>query len=238
MSSLPYRNRLRALLTPAERRVFARLDTPQKIQTFLDRLPANFGLDGDTAMSPRRVLQTRLAHCAEAAVFAVAALAFHGKRAWLVDLRALPSDQDHIVTLFKDRGLWGAISKTNHAILRWRDPIYRSPRELIMTYVHEYCLPGGKKSLLEYSRPISLARYAPSRWLTPDEDLDWLMVVLDEAPHLPVAPKASLRRQRRSTEVERRAHNELEWPDPRKPKSKATKPGTAKRKATKRKFKP
>ena len=121
MTNAAYRKRLRAMLTPAEVRVFARLDSPAKIQTFLDRLPANFGLDGDTAMSPRRVLQTRLAHCAEGAVFAAAALAFHGKPAWLVDLRALPSDQDHIVTLFKERGLWGAISKTNHPVLRWRD---------------------------------------------------------------------------------------------------------------------
>ncbi|HZL30012.1 MAG TPA: hypothetical protein VFC54_02995 [Pseudolabrys sp.] len=229
MTSLAYRDRLRALLTPAERRVFIRIDTPAKIQAFLDRLQANFGLDGDTAMSPRRVLQTRLAHCAEAAVFAAAALAYHDKPAWLIDLRALPSDQDHIVTLFKERGLWGAISKTNHAILRWRDAIYRSPRELIMSYAHEYCLPGGKKSLLEYSRPFSLTRFAPERWLTPLEDLDWLMVALDETPHLPIAPKAALRRQRRSTAVERRAHNELEWPDPRNPKKKR-KPATRKAK--------
>ena len=220
MTTLAYRNRLRALLTPAEHRAFARLDTPQKIQTFVERLPANFSLDGDTAMSPRRVLQTRLAHCAEAAVFAAAALAYHGKPAWLVDMRALPSDQDHIITLFRERGLWGAISKTNHAILRWRDPIYRSTRELVMSYAHEYCLPGGKKSLLEYSRPFSLTRFAPGRWVIPTDDLDWLMVALDEAPHLPIAPKAALRRQRRSTTVERRAHNELEWPDPRKPKHK------------------
>ncbi len=216
MTTLAYRNRLRALLTPAEHKVFARLETPQKIQSFLERLPANFGLQGDTAMSPRRVLQTRLAHCAEAAIFAAAALIFHGKPAWLIDMRALPSDLDHIITLFKQRGLWGAISKTNHPVLRWRDAIYRSPRELVMSYVHEYCLPGGKKSLLEYSRPFSLTRFAPRRWLTPPDDLDWLMVALDEAPHLPVAPKAALRRQRRSTAVERRAHNELEWPDPRK----------------------
>ena len=221
MTSPAYRKRLRALLTPAETRIFARLDSPARIQSFLDRLPANFGLDGDTAMSPRRVLQTRLAHCAEGAVLAAAALAFHGRPAWLVDLRALPSDHDHIVTLFKERGLWGAISKTNHPVLRWRDPVYRSPRELVMSYVHEYCLPGGKKSLLEYSRPISLTRYAPQRWLTPLEDLDWLMVALDQAPHRPVAPKAALRRQRRSTAVERRAHNQLEWPDPRKPKAKS-----------------
>ena len=137
-------------------------------------------------------------------------------------MRALPSDLDHIVTLFKERGLWGAISKTNHPVLRWRDPVYRSPRELIMSYVHEYCLPGGKKSLLEYSRPFSLTRFAPSRWLTLEDDLDWLMEALDVAPHLPIAPKASLTRQRRSTAVERRAHNQLEWPDPRKPKKRKT----------------
>ncbi|MFA6264641.1 MAG: hypothetical protein WC670_02860 [Pseudolabrys sp.] len=212
------RKRLRALLTPAEQRVFARLDTPLKIQKYLDRLPANFCPDGDTAMSPRRMLEARVAHCAEAAVFAVAALSFHGQPSWLVDLRALPSDLDHIITLFKERGLWGAISKTNHPVLRWRDPVYRSPRELVMSYVHEYCLPGGKKSLLEYSRPYALARYRFESWLTPMEDLDWLMVALDEAPHLPIAPKASLRRQRRSTAIERTAHNQTEWSDPRKAK--------------------
>ena len=141
------RDALRALLTPAERRLFARLDTPQKIQDFLDKTPANFELDGDTVRSPRMMLQARMAHCAEAALFAAAALMFHGRQAWLMDLRALPRDQDHVVTLFRERGLWGAISKTNHAILRWRDPIYRSARELAMSYAHEYCLPGGKKSL-------------------------------------------------------------------------------------------
>ena len=220
MTTTAYRKRLRALLTPAEHKVFARLDTPQRIQTFLDRLPANFGLDGDTAMSPRRVLQTRLAHCAEAAIFAAAALAYHGSAAWLIDMQALPSDQDHIVALFKERGLWGAISKTNHAILRWRDPIYRSVRELVMSYAHEYSLPGGKKSLLAYSKPFSLTRFAPRRWVIAPEDLDWLLVALDTSPHLPVAPKRVLRKRRRSTFVERRAQDVLEWPDPRKPKRK------------------
>ncbi|MCW5690708.1 MAG: hypothetical protein KIT76_19345, partial [Pseudolabrys sp.] len=193
MVTRAYRTRLTSLLTPAERRLFARLDAPHKVQAFLDAVPANFGIAGDTAMSPRTMLTAQVAHCAEGAVFAVAALAFHGRPSWLIDMRALPSDSDHIITVFKERGLWGAISKTNHPVLRWRDPVYRSPRELVMSYVHEYCLPGGKKSLLEYSRPFALTRYAPERWLTPEEDLDWLMVALDEAPHLPIAPKASLK---------------------------------------------
>jgi len=223
MTTPRYRKALRALLTPAEHRAFARLDTPQKIQDFLDRLPANFEPDGDTAMSPRRLLKARVAHCAEGAVFAAAVLAYHGKPAWLLDLRALPRDQDHIVTLFRERGLWGAISKTNHAILRWRDPIYRSARELAMSYAHEYCLPGGKKSLLEISRPFSLTRFAPKRWVIAPDDLDWLLYALDLSPHCPVAPPHAMRKRRRSAKVELRAQEVVEWENPHTRKAKRKK---------------
>jgi hypothetical protein len=214
MTTRAYRNALRALLTPAEHRAFARLDTPQKIQTFIEKLPPNFELKGETYMSPRRALKARTVHCAEAAILAVAALAYHGRPAWLMDIRALPSDQDHIVTLFKQGGLWGAISKTNHAVLRWRDPIYRSPRELAMSYAHEYNLDFGKKSMLAYSRPFSLSRIAPKRWVIAAEDLDWLMDALDHSPHLPVAPKHALRRRRRSTRVELKSQDVTEHPVP------------------------
>ncbi len=220
MTTPAYRKRLRALLTSAERRLFARLDTPQKVQNFLDRMPANFEPHGDTARSPRSMLRARVAHCSEGAIFAAAVLVYHGRPAWLMDLRALPSDQDHIVTLFKQRGLWGAISKTNHAILRWRDPIYRSARELAMSYAHEYALPGGKKSLLEFSRPFSLTRYAPARWVTAPDDLDWLLYALDLSPHWPVAPRHAMRRRRPSTWVEMRAQDVVEWPLPRRLKDK------------------
>jgi hypothetical protein len=214
MTSLRYRTRLRALLTPAEARVFARLDTPQKLQTFLEKLPPNFELKGETTMSPRCVLKTRTCHCSEAAILAAAVFAYHGKPAWLVDLRALPRDEDHVVTLFKHRGLWGAISKVNHAVLRWRDPIYRSPRELVMSYAHEYNLNGGKKSLLTYSRPFSLSRYDPRRWVTAPEDLDWILDALDNFPHLPLASPRALRARRRSTRVELKAQDVTEWPVP------------------------
>jgi hypothetical protein len=218
-----YRRRLHALLTPREHRLFARLDTPQKIQTFLDKLPVNFGLNGDTAMSPRSVLNARMAHCAEGAVFAAAVLAYHGRPPLLMDIRALPSDQDHILALFQERGLWGAISKTNHAILRWRDPIYRSPRELAMTYAHEYALPGGKKSMLSFSKPFSLARYAPGSWVTAPDDLDQLLVDLDTSAHLPIAPLHALRKRRRISRVEILSQEVVEWQDPRKPKRKMKK---------------
>ena len=137
-----------------------------------------------------------------------------------MDIRALPRDQDHIVTLFRERGLWGAISKTNHAILRWRDPIYRSPRELAMSYAHEYCLPGGKKSMMAFSKPFSLARYAPARWVIATDDLHWLMEALDDSPHVPVAPHARDAAAAAFGRVELRAQDVVEWPDPRKPKRK------------------
>jgi hypothetical protein len=213
-----YRRSIDSLLTARERRLFARLDTPDKIQSFLDTLPANLELTGDTHMSPRRLIQARVAHCTEGAIFAAACLAYHGKPAFLMDLRALPSDQDHVVTLFKERGLWGAISKTNHAILRWRDPIYKTARELAMSYAHEYYLRGGKKSLIAYSRPFRLTRYAPKRWVTAPDNLDWLIVALDDSPHVALAPKTALKRRRRASAFERAITDRPEWPDPRKRK--------------------
>ena len=215
MTSPAYRKALRALLTPAEERVFKRLNTPQKIQTFIEKLPPNFELKGDTCMSPRRVLRTRTCHCAEGALLAAAILIYHGKPVWLIDMQSLPSDHDHIVTVFRERGLWGAISKTNHAVLRWRDPIYRSPRELMMSYAHEYNLNFGKKSLLAYSKPFSLARFAPRRWLIAEEELQWLMDALDDSPHVPVAPRHALRKRRRTTRVELKSQDVTEWPVPR-----------------------
>jgi len=237
MTSPAYRKALRALLTPAEHRVFARLNAAHKIQTFLDQTPVNFGQFGDTAMSPRRMLTSRMAHCTEGAFFAAAVLAYHGKETWLMDIQSLPSDHDHVITLFKQRGLWGAISKTNHAILRWRDPIYRSPRELAMSYAHEYCLPGGKKSMLAFSKPFSLARYAPKRWVVAPDDLDWLLLDLDLSPHLPVAPRHVMHRRRRSSKIELLSQEVVEWPDPRRAKAKKKTSKKSSKPTTKRKAK-
>jgi len=210
---------LRRLLSPAERRLFERLDTPQKIQDFLDTLPVNFEPDGITLMSPRAMLKAGCAHCAEAALFAAAVLAFHGQPAWLLDLQARPTDHDHVVTLFRENGLWGAISKTNHAILRWRDPIYKNARELAMSYAHEYCLPSGRKSMLAFSRPYSLDRYAPEDWVVSEDDLHWLVDELDNSPHHAVAPLRVLHARRRSAEIELDAQKHVEWVAPRKNKT-------------------
>ena len=211
-----YRHRLRALLTRAERSIFFRLNSPRKIQDFLDAVPANFERGGPTHMSPRRMLKERVAHCTEGALYAVACLAYHGREAFLLDLRALPADQDHVVALFREKRLWGAISKTNHPILRWRDPIYRSPRELVMSYAHEYFLRNGRKSLLAYSRPFRVTRYAPERWVVAPENLDWLIEALDNSPHLPLAPPAALHARRPASRLERRAVEHVDWPAPRR----------------------
>ena len=100
-----------------EMRILRSLDTPQKIQDFLETLRINFEPGGDTLMSPRVVLRERRAHCIEGALIAATALWMHGEKPLLLDLKALDIDYDHVVALYKKNGYWGAISKTNHAAL-------------------------------------------------------------------------------------------------------------------------
>jgi len=205
-----------ALLTRAEQKVFARLSTPQKIQDFLDQLPINFEIAGETYMSPRRVLREKTVHCFEAAVLGAAALAYHGARPLLMDLKAIPRDDDHVITLFKQNGLWGALSKTNHAMLRYRDPIYRTPRELAMSYAHEYVMDSGRKSMRSYSAPFDLSKYALEDWLTTEEDLVFVVNDLDASRHFPIAPEKIRRRMRKANafEIQQLAGVE-EWPEPK-----------------------
>ncbi|MEY4747358.1 MAG: hypothetical protein RLZZ416_407 [Candidatus Parcubacteria bacterium] len=211
-----HKEEIRRILTSPERRVFRKLSTPRKIQDYLDGLPINFELSGESNYSPRRVLSAKKAHCLEGAVFAAAVLAYHGRKPFLMDFRTTPKDDDHVVAPFVEKGLWGAISKTNHAILRWRDPIYRSPRELAMSYFHEYLEWDGRKSLREYSAPFDLTRYAPHEWVIAEEDLDWLVEALDEARHFPIAPKKILRQTRRADAIQLCAMKLTEWKKPYK----------------------
>ena len=151
-------------------------------------------------------------------MFAAACLLFHGRDAWLMDLRAIPADQDHVVCLFKQRGRWGALSKSNHVVLRWRDPIYATSRELAMSYAHEYFLPGGRKSLLSFSRPFALRRFAPKRWVISKDELNWLIAALDDSRHEAIASKVALRGRRSASRFERDVVDIEEYPDPRKRK--------------------
>lgn len=202
---------IKNLLTPAERSIFRKLSTPQKIQDYLEELPTNFELKGETYRSPRRVLRDRTAHCFEGALVAAAAIAFHGGLPLIMDFRALPDQDDHVVTPFKLNGLWGAISKTNHSVLRYRDPVYRDVRELAMSYFHEFYEKDRRKSLLEYSAPFDLSRYPLQRWLTADDELYWLTEALDKSRHYQTVPKRSRRHLRLVAPVELRAMTVIEW---------------------------
>jgi hypothetical protein len=210
-----YRDLLKAILSPSEKKFFARLNSPQKVQDFLDSLPVNFEPHGETYMSPRLVLREQTAHCFEGALFAAAALAYHRRPALLMDLKTLSGYEDHVVALFRENGRWGAISKTNHAVLRYRDPVYESPRELAMSYFHEYFEPDGRKSLRSYSRPFDLERLAPERWVTAEENLHWLVEKLDHAHHSPIAPKENLRLLKKASRFEITVMDSVEWNPPR-----------------------
>ncbi len=213
-----YKEQMQALLSPAERKLLQKLSTPKKIQDYLDTLKVNFEVDGETLMSPRRVMRTGRAHCIEAALLAAAALAYHGRPPYLMDFQTREYDEDHVVAIFKENNLWGALSKTNHAMLRWRDGVYSSPRELAMSYFHEYTMSDGRKTMLAYSKPFDMRQYPPERWLTVEEDLEWVAEDLDTAPHFPAAPKNILRTLRPTAQIERKILLLVEEKDPRKKK--------------------
>ncbi|MEK9160421.1 MAG: hypothetical protein AAB440_00065 [Patescibacteria group bacterium] len=198
-------------LTPREIVTLRALSTPQKIQDYLDRLPINFEKNGETLMSPRRVLRERTAHCMEGALLAAVALWVHGEKPLLLDLKTDPEDDEHVVALFQVNGYWGAISKTNHVTLRYRDPVYKSVRELAMSYFHEYFLnTNGKKTLRSFSRPYNLQRLGTS-WITAEENLWHIAKDLDRIPHFPTVPSKNRRRIRAASAIERRAGKLTEW---------------------------
>jgi len=146
--------------------ILKRLSTPQKIQVFLNAIPSNHELDGETILSVREVLRQRRAHCIEGAFVAACALWIHGEPPLVLHLDCDTSDVPHVITLFRRGGSWGAVSKTNGAVLRYRDPVYRSLRELALSYFHEYCNKRGHKTLRSYSAAFDLRRVDPEQWVT------------------------------------------------------------------------
>ncbi|MGZ5380418.1 MAG: hypothetical protein ACXWE1_04890 [Thermoanaerobaculia bacterium] len=149
------------------------LRAPDAIQRFVDDLLYNKEKDGETARSPRRVLETREAHCFEGALLAAAALRRLGRLPLVVQLRAV-RDDDHVLAVFRERpgtGCWGAVAKSNYSGLRFRSPVYRSLRELVMSYFDVYYNLGGEKSLRAFERPVNLARFDRRGWETAEESL-------------------------------------------------------------------
>jgi hypothetical protein len=201
-------------LTKAEFAALRRLDSPQKIQAFLFGLKQNFESDGDTCRPVREVLRTRSAHCIEGAMLAAAALWVHGEPPLLLDMRAV-RDFDHVVALFRRRGRWGAISKTNGIGLRWRDPVYRSLRELAMSYFHEYCNRRDHKTLREYSVPFDLRRVDPELWASGRKHAWEVAETLDALRHFPLVNGHQVKLVARRDPFERKAGGLLQYRKPR-----------------------
>lgn len=199
--------------TKTELNLFKKLNTPAKVQDFLNAIPFNFESDGeDVIKSPLRVLRENNAHCIEGAILGAYILSLHGHEPLLLHLQTTTDDLDHVITLFKINNLWGALSKTNHAVLRYREPIYKSVRELVMSYFHEYFTYDGVKTLRRYSRPLNLNIFSDD-WVTAADDLWGIDEELDNIKHYDIAPKSTLSKMRLADPIERRVAETVEWSD-------------------------
>ena len=198
-------------LTSSEFAVLQRLTTPQRIQTFLNAIPINHELGGETIHSVRSVMRHRRAHCIEGAMVAACALWVHGDPPLVMHLDCSMSDYPHVVALFR-RGIhWGAISKTNGAVLRYRDPIYRSLRELALSYFHEYSDRRGQKTLRSYSAAFDLRRIEPELWVANGNDCQEVEDLLAGLRHYRLISVRQERLLARRDPFERRASKLVEY---------------------------
>ena len=188
-----------------------RLDTPAKVQDFLERIPINFEEDGrNTLKSPLMTLRKKSAHCMEGALLGAYILSLHGYPSLLMHLKTTKSDMDHVVVPFRKDGKWGALSKTNHAVLRYREPVYKNIRELAMSYFHEYFLNTGKKTLRSYSAPLNLNIFEKG-WETEERDLWGIDDELDRIKHHPIMTKSILKSLRLADDIEIKAGKITQW---------------------------
>lgn len=182
--------------TAAERGVLRKLSSPVSVQRFLDEgLVYNKETKGETLRSPRRVLRDRTAHCAEGALFAAAAFRWHGRAARILLLRAV-RDDDHVLALFREKGetgAWGAVAKSNYSGLRFREPVYRSIRELTMSYFEHYYNLQDEKTLRAHSRPFDLSRFDRRGWQTAEDELWDLSDALASARLIPILSPSQTR---------------------------------------------
>ena len=171
-------------LSPEDMRTLRSLNTPARIQKFVDALTYQYA---DTAGSPQRVLRERKGHCLEGALVAAAALRVNGYPPLLMDLEAV-HDDDHVLAIYRMRGLWGSIAKSNFAGLRFRAPVYRTLRELAMSYFEHYYNLRVERTLRAYSVPVNLARLDCRNWMTAEEDVWSVTDLLVDARHYPLMP--------------------------------------------------
>ncbi|MES2023162.1 MAG: hypothetical protein V4439_00575 [Patescibacteria group bacterium] len=203
-------------LTKKEIALMKKLKTPALVQDFLNSLKFNFEIDakgnntGDVVKSPLLVLREGNAHCLEGAILGAYILSLHGYKPLLLHLKTTKGDFDHIVAPFKEDGLWGALSKTNHAVLRYREPIYKNIRELVMSYFHEYFLDDGRKTLRQYSALLDLNIFEKG-WETENENLWGIDEELDKIKHYDIAHKKVFKKLRKADKVEIEAGKVVEY---------------------------
>ena len=182
---------LAAQLTPAENKLLAGLTSPRLIQGFLDTLAYSAE---DRYRCPLTVVRDRTAHCYDGAIFAAAMLRRLGHRPRILDMLPNDRDDDHLLALFQVQGHWGALAKSNFSGLRYREPIHRSVRELVMSYFEDYFNAAGEKTLRAYTVPVSLARFDALHWETDDAALDAIADHLDVVRKVKVLTPAMVRR--------------------------------------------
>jgi hypothetical protein len=187
-----------------------KLNTPGKIQDFLNTLPFNFERKGETCRTVERALYEKEGHCFEGALIAACALWINGERPLLLDLKATGGDMDHVMVLFIRDGHYGAISKTNHGVLRFREPVYKSVRELVMSVFHEYFLKTGVKTLRSFSKPYDLSK-EKINWVSGDRELFDLSRKLDKSPHEKILTPKMIKNLRRAEEIEIKMGEITDW---------------------------
>jgi len=199
-------------LSAREYATLARLTTPERIQAFINAIPANHEPDGETVHSVRSVLRHRVAHCIEGALVAACALAINGEPALVMHLDCAPHDNPHVLALFRRRGHWGALSKSNGAWLRYREPVYRTLRELAMSYFHEFFDTHGRKTLRAYSRTLDLRRVDPALWVTNAGSCWAVHDMIAALRHYPLVSHAQARALSRRDAHERTAARLVQYP--------------------------
>ena len=171
-----------AEFTAAELRKLRSFKTPYGIQRFLDDTPYHLA---DTAWSPRLVLREQTSHCLEGAIFAAAALRALGFPPLIIDFEA-ERDTDHVLAVFRTNGHWGAIAKSNYTGCRYREPVYRTLRELAMSYFHIYFNMRRQRTLRAYSRSVNLSRFDYIHWMTTEKPIWFIPYHLVDNPHIPL----------------------------------------------------
>ena len=183
----------------SELRRLRALKTPYLIQRLLEDMPYHHA---NTAWSPRTVLREDSAHCLEGAIFAAAALRVNGFKPLLWDLEAV-RDTDHVLAIYQYDGHWGSIAKSNFAGLRFREPVYRSLRELAMSYFDNYYNLLGERTLRAFSQPVDLSRFDRLEWMTTEKPVWFIAEHLCHVSHTPLISK---QQEKRLTRLDKRAH--------------------------------